>query len=349
MLSHWSEILDSTRRKPGMLYLNQADILQVGGQSPQLYIEGVKKAFIRHVEGQYVQPLKPYLRREGEQVHVADRIIAMPAYIGGDAPIAGIKWVGSKHDNPQRWGLPRASAIIILNDPETNYPIAILEGSLISGMRTAAVTALAASHLAKNSFHSVTYIGCGPIAKMHIVTMISCFISINRIYVYDTNASIAEKLAFEMSNTFPEIQWVVAKEAKDAVRSGEVIITCTTTDTPYIDYDWFRVGTFISNVSLMDLHKEVFLKASKVIVDDWNQCNREKKIINQLVQEGSFSRRDLYAELGEIVIGNKPGRETEEEIILLNPIGIAIEDIACAQEIYYRAVAKGIGTHLELF
>jgi ornithine cyclodeaminase len=136
--------------------------------------------------------------------------------------------------------------------------------------------------------------------------------------------------------------------AEEAVREGEVVITCTVADSPYIPYSWFKKGVFISNVSIMDLHKEVFLKADKVVVDDWFQSNREKKVINQLVLEGLFSREQLHAELGEIVIGQRPGRESNEEIILLNPMGMAIEDIACAQVIYQKAIAAQVGTWLSL-
>jgi ornithine cyclodeaminase len=99
----------------------------------------------------------------------------------------------------------------------------------------------------------------------------------------------------------------------------------------------------------MDVYKDVFLKVDKVVVDDWDQCNREKKVINQLVLEGRFSRKQLYAELGEILIGSRSGRESDEEIILLNPMGIAIEDIACAQAIYRRALANDVGTWLSLY
>ena len=105
------------------------------------------EAFALHARRETVQPLKPYLRWRPDG-HIADRIIAMPAYVGGDRPVAGLKWIGSKHDNPARAGLERASALIVLNDPDTHYPVAVMEGALISAARTAAVTAVAARHLA---------------------------------------------------------------------------------------------------------------------------------------------------------------------------------------------------------
>ncbi|MDN6160504.1 MAG: 2,3-diaminopropionate biosynthesis protein SbnB, partial [Staphylococcus equorum] len=137
--------------------------------------------------------------------------------------------------------------------------------------------------------------------------------------------------------------------AKEAVENGEVVITCTVTDKPYIEYDWIQKGTFISNISIMDIKKEVFTQADKVLVDDWSQANREKKTINQLVLEGRFSREALHAELGELLTGAKPGRENDDEIILLNPMGMAIEDISSAYYIYKEAKQQQIGTILSLY
>lgn len=335
-------------KAPSILYLNQSDIIRLGGCSSHLYMEAVHHALILHARGEVVQPLKPYLRWR-EQGHIADRIIAMPAYLGGGRPMAGIKWIGSKHDNPARFGLSRASALTLLNDPETHYPIAILEGSLISGMRTAAVTALAARHLAKKTFRRVACLGCGPIAQMQLKTLLEQFSGIEEIHLFDLVPEAAWRLVAALRPQFSEVKYQVDPSAEAAVRAGEVVITCTVADQPYLHYDWLQKGAFIGNVSIMDLHKEVFVRADKVVVDDWDQSNREKKIVNQLVLEGRFSRERLHAELGEILAGEKPGRESDDEIILLNPMGIAIEDIACAQEIYQRALAERVGTRLSLY
>jgi N-[(2S)-2-amino-2-carboxyethyl]-L-glutamate dehydrogenase len=331
-----------------ILYLSKSDLVRLDGDRPSIYIEAVSRALRLHAMGKVVQPLKPYLRWRGDGGHIADRIIAMPAYVGGEEPIAGLKWVGSKHDNPSRYGLERASAVIILNDPETHYPIALLEGSLISGMRTAAVTALAADHLARKDFRHLTCIGCGPIASMQLHTSLELFSSIATVHLFDLNPDRAASLSAALQQRFPSVEYDIAPTAEQAVRNGEVVITCTIADKPYIPFDWIQTGAFISNVSIMDLHKEVFLRADKLVVDDWDQCNREKKVINQLVIEGSFSRDRLHAELGEILIGRRPARQSDDEIILLNPMGLAIEDIACAQALYQHAIARQVGTKLNL-
>ncbi len=331
-----------------LLYLSQSDLVQLGAASSQHYITAVTQGLAQHAAGSVVQPIKPYLRWP-EANHIADRIIAMPCYLGGETPAAGIKWVGSREANGRKFGLPRASAVIILNDVDTNFPIAVLEGSLISGMRTAAVTAIAAKYLANPGFTSVACIGCGPIAKMQIVTLIEQFPAIENIYLFDLNPHASEQFSRHFSESYPQINFLPAASARQAVAQGDLVVTCTVTDSPYIEFDWIKPGAFVSNVSIMDLHKEVFEQANKIVVDDWDQCNREKKIINQLVLEGRFSRDQLHAELGELVIGKKTGRESQDEIIVLNAMGMAVDDIACARHFYDLAKSESVGTSLSLF
>jgi 2,3-diaminopropionate biosynthesis protein SbnB len=332
-----------------LLYLSKSNLLRLGGESSSSYVAAIEHALRLHAERRFVQPLKPYLRWRGPEGHIADRIIAMPAYLGGEAPIAGLKWIGSKHDNPSRHpGLERASALIVLNDAQTHYPVAILEGSLISSMRTAAVTAVAARHLARPGFRSVACVGAGPIARTQLLSLLEQFPSITAIALHDLRPEAAERLMRELGPRFPRVDWRLAGSAEEAIRRAEVVVTCTTVAEPYLPFEWLARGAFVSNVSIMDVHKDVFLRADKVVVDDWEQSNREKKIINQLVQEGRFSREQLHAELGEILAGHKPGRQTEDEIILLNPMGMAIEDLACAQAFYFKALEAVEGTWLSL-
>lgn len=328
---------------PRILFLSRSQIADLGGGESDLYVTALREALVLHAEGKTVQPLKPYLRVNGKAGHIADRIIAMPAHVG-DPGMSGLKWIGSKHDNPQRAGRERASAVIVLNDPATNYPVAVLEGSLISAWRTAAVTALAARHLARKDFTTVALIGCGVIGTTQITALLQQFDHVETVHLYDSNDAAARALAAKLP-----VSAVVAASAEDAVRAGDVVVPCTVTDQPYIRAEWLKPGTFLSNVSIMDVHKEVFLAADKVVVDDWDQSNREKKIINQLVLEGKFSREQLHAELGEILAGSRPGRESDDETIVLNPMGMAVEDIACATEVYRRAVDRGVGTWLDLY
>lgn len=338
----------TTEESPKMLYLSRSDIAAVGGAASELYVEALNDGLIAHSEGKTVQPLKPYLRVAGKQGHIADRIIAMPAHVG-DPGLSGIKWIGSKHDNPAERGKERASAVIVLNDPESNYPVAVLEGSLISAWRTAGVTCLAARHLARAGFSEVALVGCGLIGSTQITALLEQFDCIQQVHLHDRRPEAAHALAERIGREHPSVKTHVTETAEEAVRAGDLVVPCTVTSEPYIVADWIKPGALLCNVSIMDVHKDVFLKADKVVVDDWDQSNREKKIINQLVLEGSFSREQLHAELGEILAGTRPGRTDDDEIIVLNPMGMAVEDIACAGAVYERAKEQGVGTWLDLY
>ncbi|HET9772793.1 MAG TPA: 2,3-diaminopropionate biosynthesis protein SbnB [Acidimicrobiia bacterium] len=328
-----------------LLYLSRADVAAAAGPGSGVFVDAVAEAFALHARQQTTQPLKPYLRwRTGG--HIADRIIAMPAYVGGDRPAAGLKWIGSKHDNPERAGIERASAVIVLNDPDTHYPVAFMEGALISAARTAAVTAVAARHLARPGFSTLTCVGCGPIGRRQLLTLLEQFPSVATVWLYDLKENAAVATAAALAEAHPKVEVRIAADAESAVRAGELVVTATVADTPWLPSAWLRAGVLLANVSIMDAARDVFLSADKVVVDDWDQCNREGKVIHQLTTEGSFSRERLHAELGQVVIGERPGREDEDEVILLNAMGMAVVDVACAKAIYDRAVAAKIGTWL---
>lgn len=328
-----------------VLYLNRRDVRAAMGDSIRGYVEALRSALALHAEGKTAQPLKPYLRwrRRG---HIADRIIAMPGYVGGEHPMAGIKWIGSKHDNPTLLGIPRASAIVVLNDPDTHFPVAIMEGGEISGMRTAGVTVLACEYLARPGFQSVALVGCGFIGRLHALGLLESFPAVERVALYDHDRRAASALAEEIGRDGLAV--TVCETAEEAVCRGEVVVPCTVTARPYIELDWLMPGAFVSNISIMDVKPEVYLGVDRLIVDDWDQANRERKTINQLVLAGKLKQSDLHAELGDVVRGHRPGRESPDERILLNPMGMAIEDVACAAAVYRTARQQGAGTWLTL-
>jgi N-[(2S)-2-amino-2-carboxyethyl]-L-glutamate dehydrogenase len=331
---------------PGdVLWLSRADVRAAMGGSIRPYVEALRGALALHASGDTAQPLKPYLRWR-ENGHIADRIIAMPGYVGGSDPIAGIKWIGSKHDNPSLRGIPRASAVIVLNDAETHFPVAIMEGGEISGMRTAGVTVLACSLFARSGFSSVALVGCGFIGRLHALGLLEVFGSIRSLRLYDHERAAAEALAAELADR--DVSVSVCASAEEAVRDAEVVVPCTVADAPYIPFEWLAPGVFVSNISLMDVDPDAYVRVDKLVVDDWDQCNREGKTLHKLVEEGRFSRERLHAELGDVVRGARPGRESPDERIMLSPMGMAIEDVACAAAVYRHARTQGAGTWLTL-
>jgi ornithine cyclodeaminase len=159
----------------------------------------------------------------------------MPAHIS-EPGVSGLKWIGSKHDNPVAAGLERASAVIVLNDPHTNYPIGILEGSLISAWRTAGVTCLAAEYLARRDFTDVALVGCGVIGRTQVTALLEQFPQIATVHLFDARPAAARALAELLGRQNAGVAVRIAAGAEEAVRAGEVVVPCTVTDRPYIPF-----------------------------------------------------------------------------------------------------------------
>ena len=331
-----------------VLFLSQSDVHACDIEDMQRNIGVIEEALRTHHQGKTAQPLKPYLRWPDETGRFPNRIIAMPAYLAGEFQIAGIKWIASFPINHQL-GLPRASATIILNDVETGFPIAILEGSLISAARTGAITGISVKYLAsRKENHTVALLGAGVISRWNI-RAIKTQVSIDELRIFDVSPEKAATFQAEMSAEL-DMPIFVPNSAEAAVRGADIIVPATTAQAPYLAADWVKPGTLICNISLNDVLPETILK-SKIIVDDWAQANREGKVIHQMYQEGLISESDIYAELGEIVFGERPGRTLSdtENIFYVNPMGLAVEDIALAHGIYQTAVQRGRGTYLPWF
>jgi len=314
-------------------YLAIADAEVAAMLSPSMAREAVRDAFLCHARGDYVQPLKPYLYPRGRKKMLsAGRFIAMPGYLGDPVNMAGIKWIGSMPANID-CGLPRASGLLILNDPLTALPVAVVECATLSARRTAAMAALAVAHLAPEEPLRVAIIGAGPIGEAVVDALADVCDNVIEIRLHDLRGARAEALANAARDG--KSQCIIThSSAKACVCDANVVITATTGAQPgYLKLSWLSQASLIIPLSLDDCEPAVLLAADKVIVDDWDQSNREEKLLHRLTQSGAFSRNDLYSEFGQIVAGNAPGREGEE-MIYFNAMGQALLDISAGASVF---------------
>lgn len=328
------------------LWLSEAEVQELC--KPSDAYAAVREALRCHAQQTFVQPLKPYIRPKGRgQEHEGGRFIAMPAYVGGDLNYAGIKWIAGFPANVQR-GLPRASGLLALNSCDDGRLLALMPCETLSARRTGAVAAISFDHLAPPGPQSVGVIGSGPIGRSVIEALLdkeSGSRDIRTIHVCDLRRERAEQLAAIVSGRF-SVAIQVHEDPKPCVEQSNVIIPATTGSKEYIESGWMRNdGWLFVGLSLDDARPEILLSADKVIVDDWEQACREEKLLHRLVQQGRFSRERLYATLGEIIVG-KPGREKPTERIYVNPMGMAVEDVATGARIYEKAIVAGAGRRL---
>lgn len=321
------------------LFLSDEDVGAI--LHPDIALEAVRDAFRCHAAGRIDQPLKPYVRPLGrEKERIGGRFIAMPAFVGEPIIAAGVKWIAGFPANVER-GLPRASGLMVINCVETGRPLAVLECGTLSARRTAAVARLAIEHLGPTT-RTIAIIGAGPIARS-VIDSIRCDAGMARlIRVYDLDHSRLVRLVSGLADT-NGCPVEAAETLEGCVGETSVVVTATTATRGYLCPEHMPECRLIVALSLEDCTPELFLGSDKVVVDDFDQACREEKLLHRLVQEGRFSREKIHAELGEIVTGRKPGRESDTERVYANMMGMAVEDIAVGHAVYRAALAQGIG------
>lgn len=342
----------------GILYLCKEDVEMACQQIDSVAV--IREAFRLHALGQMILPDEAYLswtNAQGEQV----RNLNMPGYLGGSLNVAGTKIINGNIHNPRR-GLPRASGLTMLYDDTSVRIVCIMEGASISSLRTASVTALSMDMLQCSYVECVAVIGAGVLAQAHIELLIRRFPQVRRVRIFDLDMariqSLQNVLAPALKEHATELQ--ITSSAEEAIRAAQVIIPVTTTTAGYIQWSWLQPGALLVNVSLDDPLPEVVLNADCIIVDDWNLVkNDPRRLIGRMYRQGLVvgpdasdievqrGQRHIDAQIGEIVAGKKVGRTSEKDIILVNPFGLAIEDVALAAHIYQIAQSRGYGTWLK--
>jgi len=341
-----------------LLYLCQKDVERVCQAIDSVKV--IREVFRLHSAGQTLLPDEAYLawtNDQGESV----RSLNMPGYLGGSLRIAGTKVINGNICNPQR-GLPRASGLTLLYDNITVQIVCIMEGAYLSSLRTASISALAADLLKGAEIECLAIIGAGVLARAHVELLAKRLSHLHQIRIFDVEmeriTALQRDLAPKLEARRIEIQ--PAATAEEAIRPAQLIIPATTTTVGYIPYDWLQPGSLLVNISLDDPLPEVVLKADKVIVDDWNLVkNDSRRLIGRMYREGKVIGPDdpgeavgdgcrrIDAQLGEIVAGTRVGRSSPDEIILVNPFGLSIEDVALGAYVYQAARDLGIGVLLE--
>lgn len=264
---------------------------------------------------------------------------AMPAYV---EPLgaAGFKWVGGFVQNRERHGLPYLIALILVQDPVTGYPLAIMEGVHITNLRTGAMAALAVQNFGRSDARVLGIVGSGVQARF-AVDGIKRVADLEQIRAYDIRPEAAEAFAAEMTELHG-IPVQVFGDAEGAVAGSDLVITATTSTTPIVKRAWMKEGVTAISIGSQgqEFDDEAVLGADKLVVDSWEQCTHLGEL-RGFAESGRLTRADIFAEIGETVAGLRPGRETPSEFVLVVPIGLGSLDIAMAKVVQERLAADG--------
>lgn len=286
-----------------------------------------------HEEGASVNPDSYFLRFPGKPTA---RVIALPAYLGGDVDRMGIKWISSFPSNSER-GLPRASAVLILNDYSTGYPVACLEAAAISAARTAASAAVTASALLRGrSPESISFIGTGVIAGA-IATYLGTTAHFPKAFCYDLDPARARSFASTASVALGTAVNVV--DDLESALHGQVVVFATTASRPYVPLSTrFARDQVVLHVSLRDLPPELLLEANN-IVDDVEHCLKASTSPH-LAEQLTGSRSFINGTIGQLLRGDDVQLDPDRPTVV-SPFGLGILDIALGDYVLRRAIDHG--------
>jgi ornithine cyclodeaminase/alanine dehydrogenase-like protein (mu-crystallin family) len=312
-------------KKVDFIYLSQEQVLDLDIPMSKV-IELVEKGLYEHGHRRVENPPKPGIHSKPDSF-----IHAMPAYYE-KLGIGGLKWVSGYPSN-RALGLPQIAGLMILNDTETGMPLAVMDCRWITAVRTAAVSAITAKHCAKEGTESLGVVGCGVQGRMTLVAFKKVIPELDEVSVYDINPEAMNRYKADYEKELG-VNISIARDVEEAVDDRDMILTATQRlPEPIVRDEWFKPGCLGFGLEASRAwYGDAILGADKFITDSWDQTVH-------FHEQGAFpdGLPKLYAELGEVVAGLKPGRDSPDERILAINIGLALEDVIVADYIYRMA------------
>jgi len=327
------------------LYLSQEDLIEAGCFNMKMAISAAEEGLKAFKQGDILFPDKTVQIFDED---TQERINCLPATLSRKK-ICGMKWVSVFPENPSHYGVQNLSAVMLLSEIEKGFPIAFMDGTLCSNMRVAAIGAIAAKHLAVAKPEKIGFIGVGEQAKMHLVGMKSVFPGIRTCSLGGKNLEEEQAFIADMEPLFPEINFEPAgTDLHKAVNDSDIIVTATTAYYPLLKASWMKEGAFYSHIGGWEDEYEVALQCEKIVCDDWEAVKHRDQTLAMMYQENKITDRDIYADLADLVIGEKPGRTDTRERIYFNAVGLSYIDVSVAYEMYRQAKRVNAGKELDL-
>ncbi len=321
--------------------LTQSDIERL--MDMRTAIRVIERTFIAQTRGEAVMPPKIYLPLP----HQSD-FRAMPAYLAHPA-CCGVKWV-NVHPHNQGTTLPTVMGLVILNDPRTGFPLAILDGLSITRLRTGAAAGVAAKALARRNSRIVGLVGCGAQAFHQLVALVDQF-RLSEVRVWGYRPGEAQQFCRRTRRHLAVVLMPV-RTVKACVTDADLIVTITSSRRPLVMREWVRPGAHINALGADAPGKQeldpAILRAAKVIVDDPTQAIHGGEI-NVPIARRLFKPQDIHATLGEVLIGNATGRTKPTDVTVFDSTGVAVHDIALGEALLRQALRRRIGRTIRWF
>lgn len=327
---------------PPTILLTRRDVERL--VTPAMALRAVRGAFVAAARGQTVMPPKVYLPLPGGDFR------AMPAYLKRP-PACGMKWVNVHARNPER-GLPSVMALIVINDPATGRPLAVMDGLLVTKLRTAAAAAVAAQALARPESAVAGLIGCGAQADAQVMMLSHVLRRLRRVAVWGFRRGEAAAFCRRMRRQLPRLVCEPEARIASCAAQADVLVTITPSRRPLVRRAWVRPGTHINAVGADGPGKQELdpriLRDAVVVVDEREQAVHGGEL-NVPVSRGQYDPARIHANLGEVLIRRRPGRRTPTQITVFDSTGLAIHDVALGAVLVREARRRGIGRRIAWF
>jgi alanine dehydrogenase len=336
------EGMESWRNRKTLI-LSRTDMM--GLVTPAEYVACVEQAYRMHGAGRYYMDPKGHIvldKYPGEWE-------AMPSYIE-EPEAAACKWVSIRERNREKFDLPTVFSILIYTHPETGFPLAICDGSYHTVMRTGAAAAVSAKHMARKNSKRLAIVGAGHMASGTLATCNEVF-KWKDVRVWSRTQKTLDSFIRKEQPKYPGLKISVSTNLEGTVRDADVVVTVTPARGPIVMNDWISPGTHIAAVGAdkggdQELDPKIVQRA-RIFVDDIRQCRTDGEI-NVPLRQGLIREDDIAGEIGEVIVGRKKGRISEEEITLFDSTGIALQDSATVPLEYERALASGVGVEKKM-
>ena len=367
--------------KIDFLYLSEPDMIKAGVKDMKQCVDVMEDMLITLYKGDYVMGGQNH-NSHGCMITFPDhpefpgmpqnaddrRFMAMPAYLGGNYQMAGMKWYGSNVENKKK-GLPRSILMMMLNDKDTGAPLALMSANLVSAYRTGGIPGVGAKYLARKDAKVASVIGPGVMGKTSLAAFVSVCPQLDTVKIKGRGQKSLESFVSFIKEELPQIKDIqICETVEEAVRDSDIISFTTTvrddvSSFPYINGDWVKKGALISMPSAARFDDDFLVNRCKLVVDNsklyeaWEEeypypTYPQMQIIGtkftDLRHEGKIKPEDII-DLTDIIEGRRPGRESDDDIIVYSVGGMPVEDIAWGGMVYRNAVKLGIGIKLPLW
>jgi len=308
----------------------------------------VENAYRHKGLGKVQMPPKAYLFYE----KFNGDLRTMPSYVE-DMDVSAVKIVNVHPDNAKNFGMRTVMAVLVLVNPHTGAPLAFMDATHITDMRTGGASAVASKYLARPNPKILGIIGCGNQARTQMLALITQFGHLDEVRLYDMFPEKSKALAREFRRHYKEQVGKIkaVQNAKDCVIDSDIVVTVTSARAPVVLDEWVKDGTHFNCMGADAPGKQEMdpkiLKRARLVIDDWEQASHSGEI-NVPLAKGEMTKDDVDVEIGHIVAGLKPGRQSDQQITVFCSTGLAVQDCLTAKIAYDAAIVQKIGRSMQI-